>query len=32
VRDEFVADPSVSLYRAPSLVPNGAVSGGVRFP
>lgn len=31
-RDEFAADPSVSLYRAPALVPMASLGAGVRFP
>lgn len=32
VRDELAADPSVSLYRAPVVVPSGSLAAGVRFP
>ena len=32
VRDELVVDPTVSLYRAPALVPSARIAAGVRFP
>jgi hypothetical protein len=32
IRDELVVDPTVSLYRAPALVPSARISAGVRFP
>ncbi len=32
VRDEIAADPSLTLYRAPALVPLASLSLGVRFP
>lgn len=31
VRDEIVVDPSLSVYRAPVLVPSGQIAAGVRF-
>ena len=31
VRDELAVDPSVSLYRAPAVMPFVQASGGVRF-
>ncbi len=31
VRDEFAVDPSVSVYRAPSVVPIGEIAAGARF-
>lgn len=32
VRDEIVVDPTLSMYRAPSLAPSVEVAAGVRFP
>jgi hypothetical protein len=32
VRDEIVVDPTLSVYRAPSLAPSVEIAAGVRFP
>jgi len=32
VRDQIAADPGITLYRAPALVPLASLSAGVRFP
>ncbi len=32
VRDELAADPSITLYRAPGVIPLASLSVGVRFP
>lgn len=32
VRDEIAVDPSISLYRAPSVLPTVQVGAGMRFP
>lgn len=32
VRDELGAEPRTVVYRAPALIPVGALSAGVRFP